>query len=97
MFDALVKLSTNVAGAYQRASEFGDLHLGDLHLIGINGLLFVMFFFTMCYVLFADKLLSSAHKDRLVNCSISFIFYVHYHIFITHYHHLYHDCLSLLS
>ncbi|XP_031259614.1 probable helicase CHR10 [Pistacia vera] len=36
MFDALVKLSTNVADAYQRASEFGDLHLGDLHLIRIN-------------------------------------------------------------
>ncbi|XP_044494198.1 probable helicase CHR10 isoform X3 [Mangifera indica] len=36
MFDALVKLSTNIADAYQRASEFGDLHLGDLHLIRIN-------------------------------------------------------------
>lgn len=36
MFDALAKLSANVPNAYQRASEFGDLHLGDLHLIDIT-------------------------------------------------------------
>lgn len=95
MFDALVKLSTNIADAYQRASEFGDLHLGDLHLIRINGLLFVTFFLTICHILYADKFLSSAHKDRLVICSISFIFSVHYLIFITHYYHQCHDCLSL--
>uniref|UniRef100_A0A0V0IUF3 Putative chromodomain-helicase-DNA-binding protein 1-like n=1 Tax=Solanum chacoense TaxID=4108 RepID=A0A0V0IUF3_SOLCH len=33
MFDALARLSTSVPAAYERASEFGDLHLGDLHLI----------------------------------------------------------------
>lgn len=33
MFDALSKLSSNVPDAYHRASEFKDLHLGDLHLI----------------------------------------------------------------
>lgn len=37
MFDALAKLSANVVDVYQRAAEFGDLHLGDLHLIRING------------------------------------------------------------
>ncbi|CAA2954244.1 probable helicase CHR10 isoform X1 [Olea europaea subsp. europaea] len=36
MFDALAKLSANVPNAYQRASEFGDLHLGDVHLIDIT-------------------------------------------------------------
>ncbi|KAA8515885.1 hypothetical protein F0562_019064 [Nyssa sinensis] len=36
MFDALAKLSASIPSAYQRASEFGDLHLGDLHLIEIN-------------------------------------------------------------
>lgn len=40
MFDALNKLSATVPDAYQRASEFGDLHLGDLHLIRVNGQLF---------------------------------------------------------
>ncbi|XP_031743556.1 probable helicase CHR10 isoform X3 [Cucumis sativus] len=33
MFGALAKLSESVPSAYERASEFGDLHLGDLHLI----------------------------------------------------------------
>jgi hypothetical protein len=37
MFDALEKLSASVPDAYQRASEFDDLHLGDLHLIKLNG------------------------------------------------------------
>ncbi|KAL5571832.1 hypothetical protein UlMin_021429 [Ulmus minor] len=37
MFDALAKLSGNIPDAYNRASEFGDLHLGDLHLIRVNG------------------------------------------------------------
>lgn len=37
MFDALTKLSASIPNAYQRASEFGDLHPGDLHLIRING------------------------------------------------------------
>ncbi|KAL2511494.1 SNF2 domain-containing protein/helicase domain-containing protein [Abeliophyllum distichum] len=36
MFNALTKLSANISNAYQRASEFGDLHLGDLHLIEIT-------------------------------------------------------------
>lgn len=36
MFDALARLSTSVPTAYERASEFGDLHLGDLHLIEIT-------------------------------------------------------------
>uniref|UniRef100_A0A1J3EGA1 Chromodomain-helicase-DNA-binding protein 1-like n=3 Tax=Noccaea caerulescens TaxID=107243 RepID=A0A1J3EGA1_NOCCA len=36
MFDALSKLSCNVPDAYHRASEFKDLHLGDLHLIDID-------------------------------------------------------------
>lgn len=37
MFDALSKLSASIPDAYQRASEFGDLHLGDLHLIRVYG------------------------------------------------------------
>ncbi|CAJ1780078.1 unnamed protein product [Sphenostylis stenocarpa] len=37
MFDALSKLSTSVGDAYERASEHGDLHLGDLHLIRLDG------------------------------------------------------------
>ncbi|XP_062073258.1 probable helicase CHR10 isoform X7 [Humulus lupulus] len=36
MFDALTKLSTSIPEAYNRASEFKDLHLGDLHLIRLN-------------------------------------------------------------
>ncbi|XP_038681651.1 probable helicase CHR10 isoform X2 [Tripterygium wilfordii] len=36
VFDALARLSADVPDAYQRASEFGDLNLGDLHLIRIN-------------------------------------------------------------
>uniref|UniRef100_A0A9I9DRE4 Helicase CHR10 n=1 Tax=Cucumis melo TaxID=3656 RepID=A0A9I9DRE4_CUCME len=36
MFDALAKLSESVPSAYERASEFGDLHLGDLHLIQLE-------------------------------------------------------------
>ncbi|XP_076928897.1 putative helicase CHR10 [Bidens hawaiensis] len=36
MFDALARLSSQIPNAYERASEFGDLHLGDLHLIEIN-------------------------------------------------------------
>ncbi|KAM0976319.1 hypothetical protein FF1_019304 [Malus domestica] len=35
MFDALSKLSASIPDTYQRASEFGDLHLGDLHLIRV--------------------------------------------------------------
>ncbi|XP_038976304.1 probable helicase CHR10 isoform X8 [Phoenix dactylifera] len=37
MFDALASLSTCIPDAYHRAFECGDLHLGDLHLIKING------------------------------------------------------------
>lgn len=37
MFDALSKLSTSISDAYERASEHGDLHLGDLHLIKLEG------------------------------------------------------------
>ncbi|KAJ8900142.1 hypothetical protein K2173_024782 [Erythroxylum novogranatense] len=36
MFDALAKLSSTVPDAYERASEVGDLRLGDLHLIKIS-------------------------------------------------------------
>ncbi|CAH9112666.1 unnamed protein product [Cuscuta epithymum] len=36
MFNALAKLSPSISKAYERASEFGDLHLGDLHLIEIT-------------------------------------------------------------
>ncbi|MFS7956026.1 putative Macro domain-containing protein [Helianthus anomalus] len=33
MFDALAILSSQIPEAYEHASEFGDLHLGDLHLL----------------------------------------------------------------
>ncbi|KAG8391560.1 hypothetical protein BUALT_Bualt01G0200300 [Buddleja alternifolia] len=36
LFDALARLSSTIPEAYERASEFGDLHLGDLHLIEIT-------------------------------------------------------------
>ncbi|CAK9146218.1 unnamed protein product [Ilex paraguariensis] len=36
MFDALTKLSASIPSAYQRASDFGDLHLSDLHLIEVT-------------------------------------------------------------
>ncbi|OMP00711.1 SNF2-related protein [Corchorus olitorius] len=36
MFAALAKLSSTIPESYERASEFQDLHLGDLHLIRIN-------------------------------------------------------------
>ncbi|BFG21473.1 hypothetical protein CerSpe_077470 [Prunus speciosa] len=36
MFDALAKLSSSIPNAYLQASEFDDLHLGDLHLIRVN-------------------------------------------------------------
>ncbi|XP_038876157.1 probable helicase CHR10 isoform X1 [Benincasa hispida] len=36
MFDALAKLSESIPSAYERASEFGDLHLGDVHLIKLD-------------------------------------------------------------
>ncbi|KAK8466739.1 hypothetical protein PHAVU_008G141500 [Phaseolus vulgaris] len=36
MFDALSKLSTSIGDAYEQASEHGDLHLGDLHLIRLD-------------------------------------------------------------
>uniref|UniRef100_A0A0D3BPZ7 Helicase C-terminal domain-containing protein n=1 Tax=Brassica oleracea var. oleracea TaxID=109376 RepID=A0A0D3BPZ7_BRAOL len=36
MFNALSKLSSTVPDAYHRASEFKDLHLGDVHLIKID-------------------------------------------------------------
>ncbi|XP_057981488.1 probable helicase CHR10 isoform X2 [Malania oleifera] len=36
MFDALAKLCTSIPSAYEQASEFGDLHLGDLHFIKIS-------------------------------------------------------------
>ncbi|KAK7256487.1 hypothetical protein RIF29_29938 [Crotalaria pallida] len=36
MFNALSKLSTSISDAYERASEHGDLHLGDLHLIRVE-------------------------------------------------------------
>ncbi|KAG9452199.1 hypothetical protein H6P81_005103 [Aristolochia fimbriata] len=36
MFDALANLSGTIPAAYQRASECGDLHLGDLHLVKVD-------------------------------------------------------------
>ncbi|KAF8780320.1 hypothetical protein HU200_001420 [Digitaria exilis] len=36
MFDALSGLSTCIPDAYHRASEFDDLHIGDLHLIQLD-------------------------------------------------------------
>ncbi|KAJ1299232.1 hypothetical protein BS78_01G516100 [Paspalum vaginatum] len=36
MFDALAGLSTCIPDAYHRASEFSDLHMGDLHLIQLD-------------------------------------------------------------
>ncbi|CAA6656166.1 unnamed protein product [Spirodela intermedia] len=36
MFDALSALSNSIPDAYHRAFEFGDLHLGDLHLVKLN-------------------------------------------------------------
>uniref|UniRef100_A0A7N0UQS7 Helicase CHR10 n=1 Tax=Kalanchoe fedtschenkoi TaxID=63787 RepID=A0A7N0UQS7_KALFE len=36
MFDALSRLSTIIPDAYQKASEFDDLHIGDLHFIKID-------------------------------------------------------------
>ncbi|XP_027161821.1 probable helicase CHR10 [Coffea eugenioides] len=36
LFDALQKLSASIPAAYQRAHEFGDLHLGDLHVVEIT-------------------------------------------------------------
>lgn len=36
LFDALARLSSKVPEAYERASEFGDLHQGDLHLIQLD-------------------------------------------------------------
>ncbi|KAI3444757.1 hypothetical protein Pfo_001422 [Paulownia fortunei] len=37
LFDALARCSATIPSAYEQASEFGDLHLGDLHLIEITG------------------------------------------------------------
>lgn len=42
MFDALAKLSASIPDAYNRASEFKDLHLGDLHLLRVNGKLLAL-------------------------------------------------------
>ncbi|XP_074323523.1 putative helicase CHR10 isoform X1 [Apium graveolens] len=36
LFNALAKLSDSIPKAYERASEFDDLHLGDLHLLEIT-------------------------------------------------------------
>ncbi|KAI0520640.1 hypothetical protein KFK09_008118 [Dendrobium nobile] len=36
MFTALANLSASIPDAYHRASEFGDLHMGDLHLMKLN-------------------------------------------------------------
>nr|ACF22767.1 SNF2P [Brachypodium distachyon] len=47
MFDALASLSTCIPDAYHRACEFDDLHLGDLHLIQLDGwLLHWLHYFT---------------------------------------------------
>ena len=42
MFDALANLSQIIPDAYNRASEFKDLHLGDVHLLRVNGRLSVL-------------------------------------------------------
>ncbi|KAK4411222.1 putative helicase CHR10 [Sesamum angolense] len=36
LFDALARLSATIPNTYERASEFGDLHLGDLHLTAVT-------------------------------------------------------------
>ncbi|KAL6847675.1 hypothetical protein ACP4OV_022463 [Aristida adscensionis] len=36
VFDALTSLSTCISDAYHRASEFDDLHMGDLHMIQLD-------------------------------------------------------------
>ncbi|KAL0923753.1 hypothetical protein M5K25_007824 [Dendrobium thyrsiflorum] len=36
MFTALANLSASIPDAYHRAFEFGDLHMGDLHLMKLN-------------------------------------------------------------
>ena len=36
MFDALASLSSIITDAYHRASQFGDLHLGDLHFVKLD-------------------------------------------------------------
>lgn len=36
MFSALANLSASIPDAYHRAFEFGDLHMGDLHLMKLN-------------------------------------------------------------
>lgn len=47
MFDALAKLCASIPDVYQRASEFEDLHLGDLHLLRINGRLLCVLFLVL--------------------------------------------------
>lgn len=49
MFDALTKLSSSISDAYERASEHGDLHLGDLHLIRLEGELNHKEVYIRCY------------------------------------------------
>lgn len=67
MFDALAKLSASIPDAYQRASEFGDLHLGDLHLIRINGqLLCTLYLILIIYYLNLLRIVKKKKKNKYV-------------------------------
>lgn len=65
MFDALAKLSATVPSAYHRASEYKDLHLGDLHLIEITGQLLFLTFLCLEFILSypANYLLCALTKE----------------------------------
>lgn len=69
MFDALAKLSASIPDAYQQASEFGDPHVGDLHLIRINGqLLCSLFLILDCLITkyASDCLKTLKHTSEVV-------------------------------
>ena len=82
MFDALVKCSRSVPSAYHLASEFKDLHLGDLHLIEIKGQLlfltflcsrFILSFPLNCLILCIDRSCAPqpTHVFVLITCHVS--------------------------
>jgi hypothetical protein len=55
MFDALAKLSSSIPAAYQQASEFRDLHLGDVHLVKIIGQLSYSLFLHFYHLAFSNN------------------------------------------
>lgn len=63
MFDALSALSNSIPDAYHRAFEFGDLHLGDLHLVKLNGLLLLLLH--LSYFLDISKTAEKSSKDEI--------------------------------